>query len=233
MSADEFSREPQGALTLSLPLCPELTACGALSRAPTVKGTTVMRALLLSIAAATAALASFAEARTINLGDIIAQGGGAVRGAQITVIEPEPVDTLSRGEVRDRALSRCMESRGAPCLLARESRAVAGETMLAITLDEGFSLSGLSFSDSFAPGAISRRNPSVIVNGISYTLSELSGLSLSSRRVIIDLDSFAAAGVTLRSFELSALATPLPAAGFLMFAGLGGIAVARSLRKKS
>jgi hypothetical protein len=188
-----------------------------------------MRSIALTLAAM-AALAGSAEARTINLGDILAQGGGAVRGARITVIEPEPVETLSRGEIRDRALSRCMEARGNPCRITGEPQAGAGETMLAITLEEGFSLSNLSFNEGF--GGKRDAVQSVIVNGVAYRMSELSELSLSSRTIFINLDALAAQNLSLRSFDLEALSAPLPAAGLLMLAGLGGLTLARSVRKK-
>lgn len=189
-----------------------------------------MRTIALTLVAA-AALTGVAEARTVDLGALIAQGGGAVRGARITVINPEPVETLSRGEARDRALSRCMEARGIPCLLAREPQAIAGETMLAITLEEGFSLSNLSFNEGF--GGKRDAVQSVIINGVAYRMSEISELALTNRTIFINLDALAAQNLSLRSFDLEALSAPLPAAGLLMLAGLGGLTLARSMRKKA
>jgi hypothetical protein len=179
-----------------------------------------MRSIALTLAAM-AALAGSAEARTISLGDILAQGGGAVRGAAINIIAPEPLEEFSRAELRDRAFSRCMESRGSPCLF---------ETMLAITLEEGFSLSNLSFNEGF--GGKRDAVQSVIINGVAYRMSDLSELALTSRTIFINLDALAAQNLTLRSFDLEALATPLPAAGVLMLAGLGGIALAKRRSKK-
>jgi hypothetical protein len=188
-----------------------------------------MRSIALTLAAM-AALAGSAEARTISLGDILAQGGGAVRGAAINIIAPEPLEEFSRAELRDRAFSRCMESRGSPCLFALDQRAPAGETMLAITLEEGFSLSNLSFNEGF--GGKRDAVQSVIINGVAYRMSDLSELALTSRTIFINLDALAAQNLTLRSFDLEALATPLPAAGVLMLAGLGGIALAKRRSKK-
>lgn len=192
-----------------------------------------MRAMMLSLGAALSALAGAAEARTIDLGDIIAHGGGAVRGARISVLEPEPAETLLRADARDRALGRCLEPRGAPCLLVdpSPSRTFAAETMLAITLEDGFSLRSLSFNEGFGGKRAAGRT--VIINGVAYRMSELSALTLTSRTIFINLDALAAQNLSLRSFDLEALATPLPAAGLLMLAGLGGLSLARSVRKKA
>lgn len=192
-----------------------------------------MRAILLSIAAASA-LTAPAEARSVSLTDFFAGETGAlsIRGARISMTATEPLEMLSRAELRDAALMRCTGPRDNFCGVAPPSGRLQG-AMLTIFLEEGFSLSKLSFSGLPAESAFSRNNPSVIVNGVSYTLDELSGLTLNGGRVAINLDSLAAAGLSLRSFELTDLSTPLPAAGLLMLAGLGGFAAARSLRKKA
>lgn len=192
-----------------------------------------MRAILLSIAAA-AALTAPAEARSVSLTDFFAGETGAlsIRGARISMTAPEPLESLSRAELRDAALMRCTGPRDNFCGVAPPSERLQG-AMLTIFLEEGFSLSKLSFSGFPAESAFSRNNPSVIVNGVSYTLDELAALTLSGGRIEISLDSLAAAGLSLRSFELTDLSTPLPAAGLLMLAGLGGFAAARSLRKKA
>ncbi|HBK90236.1 MAG TPA: hypothetical protein DDZ68_01050 [Parvularcula sp.] len=189
-----------------------------------------MRTIAL-ILAAVAAFAGSAEARTIKLSDILAQGGGAVRGARITVIEPETAETLSRGQTLDLALSHCLEARGNPCLRSDRSRAGAGDTMLAITLEEGFSLSNLSFNEGFAGKRGAAQ--SVTINGVAYRMSALSDLALTDRTIFINLGALSRAKLTLRSFDLEALSAPLPGAGILMLAGFGGLALARSMRKKA
>ena len=153
-----------------------------------------MRSIALTFAAF-AALAGSAEARTVNLGDILAQGGGAVRGATINVIAPEPVEAITRGEFRDLALNGCRDLRGSPCYAPRARRTAEGETILAITLEEGFSLSNLSFNQGF----IGKREAgqSVIINGVAYRMSDLSGLALTSRTIFINLDALAAQNLEL------------------------------------
>lgn len=201
-------------------------------RMPTVKGNSHMRAVFLSIIAAVT-LAGPADARTVGLTDFFAAGNGSmsVEGARIELTTPAPVETLSRAEMRDAALLRCTGPRDQFCFGAsRPSR--LEEASLTIFIEEGFSLSKLSFGDLISESAFARRNPAVIVNGISFTLEELSSLTLTSGRVVINLNSLAAAGLSLRSFEITDLSTPLPAAGILMLAGLGGLAAARSVRKK-
>lgn len=192
-----------------------------------------MRAVLLILAAAVT-LAGPADARMVGLSDFFAAGGGAMRveGARIELTSPAPVETLSRADLRDAALLRCAGPRNQFCFDAsrRERREDAS---LTIIVEEGFSLSKLSFGDLISESAFTSRNPSVIVNGDAYTLDELSNLTLTDGRMVINLNSLAAAGLSLRSFEITDLSTPLPAAGFLMLAGLGGVAAARSLRKKA
>jgi hypothetical protein len=200
---------------------------------PTVKGMIFMRAVLLSIAGAVA-FASAAEARVVGLSDFFAAGSGAmsVDGARIELTTPSPVETLSRGEQRDAALLRCTGPRGQFCFGAPPTERLV-DPSLTIIVEEGFSLSKLSFGDLISESSFTPRNPSVIVNGISYTLDELSGLTLTGGRLVINLNSLAAAGLSLSSFEITDLTTPLPAAGILMLAGLSGFAAARSLRKKA
>lgn len=192
-----------------------------------------MRAILLSIAAV-AALAAPAQARSVSLSDFFAAEAGAlnVLGAQLMMTKPESFEALSRAELRDAAPLRCAGPRENFCFAGPPSRPLGGAT-LTIFVEEGFSLSKLSFGGTSAGKAFGGDNPSVIVNGVSYTLDELAGLTLSGGRVAINLDSLAAFGLSLRSFELTDLSTPLPAAGLLMLAGLGGFAAARSLRKRA
>lgn len=195
-----------------------------------------MRIIALTLAAF-GLLAGSAEARPVSFDDILAEGGEAVRGARINILAPEPAVTLSRGEFRDLALTRCTDFRGNPCYGARArygasgGRAAAGETMLAISLEEGFSLSNLSFNQGFIGKRAAAQ--SVIINGIAYRMSDLASLALTDRTIFISLDALAAQGLSLRSFDIEALSAPLPAAGFLMAAALGGIALARRRSKKA
>ncbi len=202
---------------------------------PTVKGSIFMRAVLLSIAAAVT-LAGPADARMVGLADFFAAGNSAmsVDGARIELTSPSPAafEPLTRGEQRDAALLRCTGPRDQFCFGAPRPERL-DDPSLTIIVEEGFSLSKLSFGDLISEGSFTSRNPSVIVNGISYTLDELSNLTLTDGRLVIDLSSLAAAGLSLRSFEITDLSTPLPAAGLLMLAGLGGFAAARSVRKKA
>lgn len=185
-----------------------------------------MRAFLLGFAAAAAALAGAAEARTINFAEIASASGGFVDlgGARARIIAPEPAEILTRAEQRDGLLFVCDGLRDG--CRSRTARArIATDTFLTIFLDEGVSLSRLSFNDHFA-GEVSDGTRSVVINGVAYTLSELSNLTLTGQTIVINLDAAAAQRLTLRSFDLSALDAPLPAAGVLMLAGLGGIAFA-------
>lgn len=185
-----------------------------------------MRAFLLGFAAAAAALAGAAEARTINFAEIASASGGFVDlgGARARIIAPEPAEILTRAEQRDGLLLVCDGLRDG--CRSRTARArIATDTFLTIFLDEGVSLSRLSFNDHFA-GEVSDGTRSVVINGVAYTLSELSNLTLTGQTIVINLDAAAAQRLTLRSFDLSALDAPLPAAGVLMLAGLGGIAFA-------
>ncbi len=202
---------------------------------PIVKGSILMRAVLLSLAAAVT-LAGPADARTVGLAEFFASGGGAmsVDGARIELTSPSTAafEPLTRGEQRDAALLRCTGPRGQFCVGAQRPERLE-DPSLTIIVEEGFSLSKLSFGDLISETSFTARNPSVIFNGISYSLDELSGLTLEGGRVVINLNSLAAAGLSLRSFEITDLSTPLPAAGILMLAGLGGFAAARSMRKKA
>lgn len=192
-----------------------------------------MRAIVLSIAAI-AALAAQADARTIALSDFFAAGQNvmSVRGARIELTEPTAVELLARAELRDAALLRCTGPRDNFCFSARPPERLEG-SMLTIFVEEGFSLSKLTFGGLTPESAFAPSSPAIIVNGVSYTLDELSGLTLNGGQAVISLDQLAAAGLSLRSFEIADLATPLPAAGLLMVAGLGGLALARSMRKKA
>jgi hypothetical protein len=172
-----------------------------------------------------------AEARTVRFADLAASAGpidlGGAR-AQITTLPAEAA--LSRAELRDALLLVCDEPRGGNCReRGARARAQSG-AFLTIFLDEGVSFSNLSFDDHFA-GEAPDEGRTVSINGIAYTLGELSRLTLTGQTVVINLDAAAAQQLSLRSFDLSALDAPLPAAGLLMIAGLGGIAFARRARK--
>lgn len=202
---------------------------------PTVKGMTLMRAVLSSIAAAVTLIGA-ADARMVGLSDFFAAGSGAISidGARIELTAPSPAsfEPLSRAGMRDAALLRCAGPRGQFCYGGPRPERI-DDPSLTIIVEEGFSLSKLSFGDLISETSFSTRNPSVIVNGISYTLEELSSLTLTDARLVINLNSLAAAGLSLRSFEITDLSTPLPAAGLLMLAAIGGFAAARSMRKKA
>ncbi|MDZ7628469.1 MAG: VPLPA-CTERM sorting domain-containing protein [Parvularculaceae bacterium] len=182
-----------------------------------------------SVFAAIAALAGSAEARTINFSDFLALGGGAVRGATIEVIEPEPLEEVSRADLRDAGLLKCAGLRDG-CAFSALPMRFEGDTTLAITLEEGFSLANLSFNDHFA-GESRDASRTVVINGTAYQLGELSKLTLTGQTVLINLDALAAQQLSLRSFEVNEFTTPLPAAGLLMLAGLGGIALAKRRAK--
>ncbi len=190
-----------------------------------------MRALVLSFAAAAAALGGAAEARTIRFADLAASGGmidlGGAR-AEITLAAVE--ETLSRADLRDALLLICDGPRDATCRSRAPSERTATDTLLTIFLDEGVSLSKLSFDDHFE-GEAPDANRTVFINGVAFRLGDLSKLTLTGQTIVINLDAALAQQLSLRSFDLSALDAPLPAAGFLMIAGLGGLVFARSARK--
>lgn len=190
-----------------------------------------MRALVLSFAAAAAAMTASAEARTVRFADLAASGGLIdLDGARAQITLPAIEAPLSRAEMRDALLFVCDGPRGGMCRERGATMRTQTNTLLTIFLDEGVSLSRLSFDDRFA-GEAPDENRTVSVNGIAYTLSELSKLVLTGQTIVINLDAAAAQQLSLRSFDLSALDAPLPAAGFLMLAGLGGLVFARSARK--
>lgn len=190
-----------------------------------------MRALALSFAVGAAALISVAEARTIKFTDIAGASLIDLGGARALIIAPEPAGIVSRAEQRDAFLLICDGLRSA-CRSRVAPTRTARQTLLAIFLDEGVSLSRLSFDDHFA-----REGPNesrtAFINSVSYTLSELSTLTLTGQTIVINLDASAAQQLSLRSFDLSALDAPLPAAGLLMLGGLGGIAFATRRRKRN
>lgn len=190
-----------------------------------------MRAVLAGLVVA-ASLASAAEARTITVSELLASNGGMmnVRGARIERVAAAPHQSSARADQRDAALSRCEDVRGSPCRSAPPLERSEGE-VLTIVLEDGFSISDLSFAAAAGRNAGLRRNETVMVNGKAYTLRELSALTLTGS-IVIDLESAAASGLSLTSFELSALAIPLPGAAFFMLAGLLGIALAIGPRKK-
>lgn len=170
----------------------------------------------------------------VELADFFTAGNGAmsVRGASIDLTTPSPVEALTRAERRDAALLRCAGPRDAFCFSEALPERLE-DPSLTIIVEEGFSLSKLSFGGLASEGSFASGSASVIVNGISFTLDELSNLTLTGGRLVINLNSLTAAGLSLRSFEITDLSTPLPAAGLLMIAGLGGFAAARSVRKKA
>lgn len=191
-----------------------------------------MRAVLAGLVVAASLVAAAAEARTITVSELLSSDRGTmnVRGARIERVVAAPLQSSSRADQRDAALSRCEDVRGSPCRSAPPLERNEGE-VLTIVLEDGFSVSDLSFAAAAGRHAGLRRNGTVMVNGRAYTLRELSALTLTGA-IVIDLESAAASGLTLTSFELSPLAIPLPGAAFFMLAGLFGIALAISPRKK-
>ena len=192
-----------------------------------------MRALVLSVALAAAALAGAAEARTVRLADLAAAAGMVdLGGARAEITTPNYVEPLSRADLRDALLLNCDGLREKTCRARAPQTRTATETLLTIFLDEGVSLSRLSFDDHFT-GEAPDDNRTVSINGVAYSLSELSELTLTGQTIVINLDAAAAQQLSLRSFDLSSLDAPLPAAGVLMLAGLGGIALATRRRKRN
>jgi hypothetical protein len=189
-----------------------------------------MRAVLAGFVVA-ASLIAAAEARTVTVFELLSSDRvmTTVRGARIERVAAAPLPSFSSADRRDAALSRCEDVRGSPCRPAPLRERSAGEA-LTIILDDGFSVSELSFAAA-GRNAVPRRNGTVVVNGRPYTLAELSALTLTGI-IVIDLGSAAAAGLTLTSFELSALAIPPPGAAIFMLAGLVGIGLASGSRKK-
>lgn len=187
-----------------------------------------MRAVLAGLVIAASLIAAAAEARTVTVSELLSSGRvmTTIRGARIERVAAAPFPSFSSADRRDAALSRCEDVRGGPCRPAPLLERSAGEA-LTIILDDGFRVSELSFAVA-GRNAVLRRNGTVMVNGRPYTLRELSALTLTGI-IVIDLGSAAAAGLTLTSFELSALATPLPGAAVLMIAGLVGIGLAFGL----
>ncbi len=192
-----------------------------------------MRAFLLSLAAAAASLAGAAQARTIDFADLASSNIGLIDlgGARARIVAPEPVEMLTRAEQRDALQFICDGLRGG-CRSRTEAVQTPTDTFLTIFLDEGVSLSRLSFDDHFA-GEAPAEGRTVSINGIAYSLGELSELTLTGQTIVINLDAAAAQQLTLRSFDLSALDAPIPAAGLLMLAGLGGIGFAMRRRKRN
>jgi hypothetical protein len=190
-----------------------------------------MRAFVLRIAAAAAALMGAAEARTVQLGEILAAGGAIdLDGARAEIIPAVAEISMSRSEMRDAGFLLCEGPRGSHCRSRAITSSPGTDAMLAIYLDEGMSLSKLSFVNHFG-GEATVGGLTVSINGIAYAIRDLSELVLTGQRVIINLDDAAAQRLSLRSFEISAFDTPLPAAGFLMILGIGGIALANRARK--
>jgi len=186
-----------------------------------------MRAILSGFAAAAVTLAGAAHARTVNFAELSAASSVIeLGGARLEIVQPAPLEMLSRAELRDAGLLRCSGLRDALCGEGPPRARSATQTLLQIYLDEGVSLSNLSFADNFA-GEAPDEGRAIIVNGIAYRLGDLSKLTLTGQPVVINLDAAAAQQLSLRSFDLSSLDAPLPAAGFLMLAGLGGIALAK------
>ncbi len=185
-----------------------------------------MRAFVLSLAAAAATLAGAAEARTIRLADLALAGSVIyLGGARVEITAPTFQETLTRAELRDSRLLACDGLRERMCSPRAAATPAATDTLLTILLDEGVALSRLSFDDHFA-GEGPDEGRAVSINGVAYTLGELSTLTLTGQAIVINLDAAAAQQLSLRSFDLSALDAPLPAAGLLMLAGLGGIGFA-------
>lgn len=191
-----------------------------------------MRSFLLSFAAALAALGGTAAARTVSMANLISAGAVDLGGARAEILSPTAPEMLSRADIRDLTPLRCSGPREATCATIAPQSREATQTLLRIFLDEGVSLSNLSFDDNFT-GEAPDAARAIIVNGVAYRLSELSKLTLTGQTVVINLDAAAAQQLTLRSFDLSSLDAPLPAAGFLMLAGLCGIALAMRRPKKN
>ncbi|MFN0024301.1 MAG: VPLPA-CTERM sorting domain-containing protein [Parvularculaceae bacterium] len=184
-------------------------------------------------AAIASSLLGAAQARTVVIGDIVNAGGSfEIAGARLVVTAPAPVETLSRAKSCDAELRICSTERGNFCSRRAPARLADGETLLTVFLDEGVTIRNFSFDDMFA-GEAPEADRTVTVNGIAYRLSELAKLSLAGPVISINLDAAAAQQLALRSFDLETLDAPLPAAGLLMIAGLGGITLATRKRKNN
>lgn len=202
----------------------------------------------LAITAAALLAAGAAEARTVQLSDIIAQNGGllptgrfSIGGAEIEFKTRSSTLTGAAGLTADsKALNRMQapECKAlGPCAIEVSENSFAEATsreetdlaFVAIYLNGGSRISNLKLAD-IVPGGRLRPTETLLVNGVSHRFADLANMTFTDK-VVLEFGGKRPGEFTLEAFEL--IETPLPTAGILMLSGIGGAVFAMRMRRRS
>jgi hypothetical protein len=184
--------------------------------------------LALSIVTAFGILAGSASARTVLVTDLLSEQSEAAGRSvsdlgDITIYfstrtpRPRPVEDLAQSPSPSRSATAAL------------SRSRAPSSTITLVANEKVEFSNFEFS---ANGGALPASGAVMVNGVPYRFSDVGALVVSAPFVTLTQRGGQPFQFALISFDVNELDAPLPAAAFLMLAGLVGIGVAAQRRKK-
>ncbi|NWG92828.1 MAG: hypothetical protein HXY21_10035 [Parvularculaceae bacterium] len=192
-----------------------------------------MKRTLFTIAAAFAALLSAASAKTIVVADVIARNGGVpasgvldLGDVAIRFFAPQPARATEEDFAR--AVGAHGTGVNSQTILIPAERAA----FTAIYVNGAFKITNLKFNDG-DPGSLTKTRKTLVINGVAYHFSKVGGLALDDSLIVMRRGGSNPTTFSLEAFDVEALETPLPAAGFLMLAGLAGIGFAMGRRKRN
>jgi hypothetical protein len=194
----------------------------------------------LAITAAALLAASAAEARTVQLSDIIAKNGGVmpvgrfdIGGATIEirtrqVALPKGVQELGRTSAsKCGKLGQCAFTASETVSTTLTSRE-ADLAFVAIYLNGGARITNLRLAD-IVPGGRLLANETLLVNGVSQRFGDIANLTFNNQ-LVLEFGGKRPGEFTLDAFEL--VETPIPGAGILMLSGIGGAFFAMNMRRR-
>jgi hypothetical protein len=201
----------------------------------------------LAITAAALLAAGAAEARTVQLSDIIAQNGGLLPTGRFNIGGAE-IEFKTRSSTLTGAAGLAADSKALGRMQAPECNALgqcafesfespskgtqpieeADLAFVAIYLNGGTRISSLKLADI---GPSGRRHPleTLLVNGVSHRFADLANMTFTDK-VVLEFGGKRPGEFTLEAFEL--IETPLPTAGILLLSGIGGALFAMRMRRR-
>lgn len=201
----------------------------------------------LAITAAALLAAGAAEARTVQLSDIIAQNGGLLPTGRFSIGGAE-IELRARSTSLAGAAGLSSDSKALRLMLAPECKAIgqcafessensfseataneeADLAFVAIYLNGGGRISNLKLAD-IVPGGRLRPTETLLVNGVSHRFADLANMTFTDK-VVLEFGGKRPGEFTLEAFEL--IETPIPTAGILMLSGIGGAVFAMRMRRR-